>query len=90
MFTNQSFKEITHNQGRKDQLVVAGFACTVVCFPSLRKVDHGSQSRAFSRGEFASLQRHWHAVLFSPSIFYNFPSAAFCCICVGTDRVVAG
>lgn len=38
MFTNQSFKEITHNQGRKDQLVVVGFACMVVCFPSRKKL----------------------------------------------------
>lgn len=54
MFTNQSFEEITHNQERKDQLVVGGFACTIVCFPSHRKVDHGSQSKAFSRGELAT------------------------------------
>lgn len=90
MFTHQSFREITHNQGRKDQLLAVGFACTVVCFDSHREVDHRSQSRAFSRGELASPQRHLHAVLFSPQLLHDFPFAAFCCICAGTDSVVAG
>lgn len=40
MFTNQSFREIAHNQGREGQVPAVGFACTVVCFNSHRKVDH--------------------------------------------------
>lgn len=90
MFTSQSCKEITHNQGRKDQLVGAGFACMLVCFPSHRRADRGSRSKAFSRGESAPPQRHSHAMLFSPSLFHDLPFAAFGCICVGTDRPLAG
>lgn len=83
----QSFKEITHNPGRKGQLVVG--VCLRDCFPSKRKVDHALLSRAFSRVEFASPQRHLH-VAFSPSLFHDFPFTAFCCICVSTDRAAAG
>lgn len=90
MFTSQSCKEITHNQGRKDQLVVAGFACMLVCSPSRRRADRGSQNRTFSRGESAIPQRHSHAMSFSSSLFHDLPFAAFRCNCVSTDRALAG
>lgn len=57
--------------------MVAGVACMRVCFPSRRGVDRGSRSRACSRGGLATPPTHWHAVLFSPSLFPDLP---LCCL----------